>query len=101
MPNPISLGDPNFFEKVNATAPYLFDQEKMGALIKKEKTSNNPNVEEILNKHGAEDGEFTYSLVKTLAQREEALLTYLADMYSLPVKEVLKTAAMWREKGGL
>jgi hypothetical protein len=35
---------------------------------------------------------------QALAKREEALLTYLSDMYALPIKEVLKTAAMWREK---
>jgi hypothetical protein len=35
--NPISLDDPEFFQKINALRPDLFDQEEMAKNIEKEK----------------------------------------------------------------
>lgn len=73
-------------------------------------TSNNPSVEEILETIKPQydiDGFYfdqrrykgvPPKALKALAQREEALLTYIADMYGLPKSEVLKTAEMWRGK---
>ena len=67
-------------------------------------TSENPSVKEILNAlvMGQEgvpvEVDYARRAIQALAQREEDLLTYLAEMYALPVVEVLKTAAMWREK---
>jgi len=35
---------------------------------------------------------------KALAQRETDLLTYLSDMYALPLKELQRTVELWRKK---
>jgi hypothetical protein len=74
-------------------------------------TSNNHSVEKILQiqwnddlktytqtaKDFLEPNSFQDTL-KALAQREEALLTYIADMFGISKAEMLKTAKMWREK---
>jgi hypothetical protein len=80
-----------------------------------DKSLDKPSVEDVLKEYKSslyqasnsygnhrlniEDESFREA-TQALAQREEALLTYLSDMYALPIKEVLKTAEMWRGKNG-
>jgi hypothetical protein len=37
-------------------------------------------------------------LLPLFAQRETDLLTYIADMYGLPLKELQRTVELWRKK---
>ncbi len=66
----------------------------------------NQDIEEILVRHSdfyqevsyLDDSLSTEQATQALAQRETDLLTYISDLYGLPLKELQRTVELWRKK---